>query len=323
MRRLSTLLAVFVTLVTPLVAHAGGSNVSVAAGQRHVWVGTGIDVVELDARTGRVERRYLTRFPFTLGLGLGRDGVWVSSVEDGFVAGAVTRISLERGPVAHPLVLLTRPVLSLAVGGGTTWALIGPWASTELAAIDQASGRVTYEPIHRVGWIAADDTGRTPGLYAVTTSGRAMRVATRDAPAWTASTGRIESPPAVGLGSVWVASRGGLYRLDAATGHTQAVVPLESDGAFLTLGDGRIWVASFHEAAGSERYELLELDPEHDRVVARASLDGPVGAIAYGNGALWIAQAGASVTLLRVDPRSLKARSFATGLDTVVPSRGG
>ena len=122
-------------------AAAGGTDLAVVAVAGDVWLTTGLDVVKLDASTGRVVRRNGTRYPLPIELGVSDGNVWVTSVENGFVSGAVTRIPFESGRVTQPLVFPSRPVLSLAVGSGTTWALVGPWASLRLAAIDQATGR--------------------------------------------------------------------------------------------------------------------------------------------------------------------------------------
>lgn len=321
MRRVAILLCgAFVVAGLASDAHAGGTNVAVAATAGHVWVTTGVAVLELDARSGRVERRVLTRPPFALELGLSDGNVWVSSVESGFTAGGVTRIPFDAGPVTHPLVLPSRPVYSLAVGSGTTWALAGPWGTTRLAAIDQASGRTTFHPIRGVGWLAADDTGETRGLFGVTDkTGKAIRINVDGTTAWTAGTGRIESPVAVGLGSVWAASREALYRLDPGTGRIQARIPIPSSAATLAIGGGRIWMIAFRETRASERYELIEIDPRHERVVAHAPLAGPVGGMAFGDGALWVGQPSAYVDLLRVDPKTLKVKLFASKLETAVP----
>lgn len=107
---------------------------------------TGASVVELNPSTGRAERRTKTRNPYPIDIGISDGNVWVSSVENGFVAGAVTRIPYAGGQATQPLVLPSRPALALAVGSGTTWALVGPWASLRLAAIDQATRKTTLKP---------------------------------------------------------------------------------------------------------------------------------------------------------------------------------
>jgi hypothetical protein len=301
------------------VALAGGTQVVVAAVAGQVWVTTGFDVVNLDASSGRVERRNKTRYLAPIDIGVSDGNVWVSSVADGFTSGAVTRIPFEAGQVTQPLVFPSRPVLALAVGSGTTWALVGPWASLRLAAINQATSKATLTPIREVGWIAADNTGETPGLFGVTMKGKAIRITSNGAAAWTADTDRIESPAAVGLGSVWVASRTGLYRLDAVTGRVQAELQVKDAAAELTVGGGYVWMVSFRETTTGEVYELLKIDPRTARIVKHARLDGPVGNISFGSGALWMGRASPSVSVIRVNPITLQARVFAKNLDTAQP----
>src|SRR5262249_15266195 len=188
-----------------------------------VWVTSGFDIVKLDETSGRVLGRYRTRYPFPIELGASDGNVWVSSVENGFVSGALTRIPLGAGRTTHPLVFPSRPLLSLPVGSGTTWALVGPWASLRLAAVDQASRRITLARLRKaVGWIAADDTGATPGLYGVTLRGAVVRLDPVGRPIWTASTGILENPPAAAPRDVSAPRRGRVQRLGAAVGRLQA-----------------------------------------------------------------------------------------------------
>jgi outer membrane protein assembly factor BamB len=136
---------------------------------------------------------------------------------------------------------------------------------------------------------------------------------------WKARTGRIESPAVVGLGSVWAASRRALYRLDAATGRVEAKIPVEDAAAQLAVGGGRVWMVSFRETSAGEAYELLEIDPRTERIVKQATLDGPVGNISFGSGALWMGRDVPTVSVIRIDPITLRARVFATKLDTAQP----
>jgi len=297
------------------VALAGGTQVAVVAVAGDVWVTTGFDVVKLDALTGRVKRRHRARYPYPTDIGVSDGNVWVSSVENGFVSGALTRIPFEAGRVTQPLVFPSRPLFALAVGSGTTWALVGPWKSLQLAVVDQATGRSGLRRIRRdIGWIAADNTGETPGLFAVTAKGLAVRIGGNGSSVWAARTDAIESPPAVGLGSVWVASGTALYRLDAGNGRVQARIPIVGAAAELTIGGGYVWLISFRETKGQETYELLKIDPRAARVVRRAKLAGPVGGISFGSGALWMGRAVPSVSVTRIDPSTLQGRLFANNL---------
>lgn len=297
------------------VALAGGTHVAVVAVAGDVWVTTGFDVVKLDAFTGRVKRRNKARYPYPIDIGVSAGNVWVSSVENGFVAGALTRIPFGAGRVMQPLVFPSRPLLALAVGSGTTWALVGPWKSLQLAVVDQATGRATLRRIRRdIGWIAADNTGATPGLFAVTGKGQAVRIGGNGSPAWVARTDAIESPPAVGLGSVWVASRTALYRLDAINGQLQAKIPIAGAAAELTIGGGYVWMISLRETKGLQTYELFKIDPRAARVVRQARFAGPVGGISFGSGALWMGRAVPSVSVTRIDPRTLQVHLLAKNL---------
>ena len=298
----------------PSSALAGGTQVNVAAVAGHVWVTTGADVVELNPSTGHVERRSKTRYPYPIDIGVSDGNVWVSSVENGFIAGAVTRIPYAGGRTTQPLVLPSRPVLALAVGSGTTWALVGPWASLRLAAIDQASRKTTLKPVSAVGWIAADNTGETPGLFGVTMKGKAVRIASNGSASWTADTDRIESPPVVGLRSVWAASSTTLYRLDAKSGHVEAKTPIKSSSAQLAVGGGYIWMVSFRETKAGERYTLCKINPRSARAVKQARLIGPVGNISYGSSALWAGQAQPNVNVMRINPTTLQAHVLAKNL---------
>ncbi len=296
-------------------ALAGGTQVAVVAVAGRVWLTSGFDVVKLDAFSGRIMRRYKTRYTFPIEIGASDGNVWVSSVENGFVSGALTRIPFEGGRVTQPLVFPSRPLLSLAVGSGTTWALLGPWASLRLATVDQATRSVTLRQLRtRIGWIAADNVGDTPGLFGVTAKGRAVRLDRSGRVVWLAKTDTIQSPPAVGLGRVWVASRTGLYGIDSASGRVETNIRIRGAAAELAIGGGYLWMISLRETKSGQRYELFKIDERAARVVRRAKLPGPVGPISFGNRYLWMGRATPTVSVIRIDPKTLKGRLFAKNL---------
>ena len=49
-------------------------------------------------------------------------------------------------------------------------------------------------------------------------------------------------------------------------------------------------------------------------MVRRAKLAGPVGGISYGSGALWLGRAVPSVSVTRIDPRTLHGHLLAKNL---------
>ena len=106
--------------------------------------------------------------------------------------------------------------------------------------------------------------------------------------------------------------------MDAATGRVQGTTPVNG-AEDLALGGGHLWAVSVRRAGTGLRYALLEIDPRTMRIVKQAPLDGPVGNISVGNGALWMGRDFGRVDLLRVDPVTLQERVFARDLDTTQP----
>jgi hypothetical protein len=291
-------------------AAAGGPQVSLVATAGRVWVTTGFDVAEVDASSGRVVRRLRTGFSFPISIGVSDGAVWVSSVDNGFTAGAIDRIPFDSARVTHPLSLPRRPVLALAVGSSTTWALVGPWQSLRLAAIDHATQRTSTEPVRDIGWLAADDTGLTDGLYAVTLKRGLLERIGR--PAWVARTARIATPPAVGLGSVWVTTAHKVWRVDPVNGRTLGSAQFHGFPIQLVADGGYVWLLTL-TGPGVPAYVLSKLDPHSMRVLGRRSLGRAVGSIAYGNGSMWIARS-SPIGVLWLDPRTLTMRVVATKL---------
>ena len=312
MRR--ALCAAVAAAVAAPCALAGGTQVNVAATAGRVWATTGYDVVELEASSGRVVRRLRVRFPYPIEIGVSDGNVWVSSVENGFTAGAVTRIPFEpRRRVRSPLVLPARPIYSLAVGSTATWALVGPWSSLRLARIDHATRRVATAPVrHDVGWLAADDTGSTPGVFGVTQRGEVLRAGASGGMDAFATVPAGSAPPAVGLGSVWVAVDRGLYRVDARTGRRLGRIAVRDRVSDVTIGGGFAWLVTYRAGRAENAYALLKIDPAGMRVVGRRPLLGTPGGMAFGNGALWIGRSVPSAAVLRVDPTTLRLRVFGS-----------
>jgi len=295
-------------------AQAGGTQVNVAATAGRVWVTTGYDVAELEASSGRMLRRIRTRYPSPIEIGVSDGNVWVSSVENGFTAGAITRIPFEPWrPARSPLVLPSRPVFSLAVGSTATWALVGPWRSLRLARIDHATRHVSYARLrHDVGWLAADDTGGTRGVFGLTDRGAVLRV---DAAAGVRTFATVPdgaAPPAVGLQSVWVPGRGALYRLDARTGRALGRIVVPDLVSQVVVGGRYVWLLTFRPTRAGTTSAVLKIDPSRMRVVAQRRFAGSTGGMAFGNGALWIGRAVPGVGVLRLDPVTLRLRVFAS-----------
>jgi hypothetical protein len=307
-------LLVLASLVAAGAARAGGTQVAVVATASRVWVTTGSEVVELDATSGRVLYRIKTRYPYPLEVGVSDGVVWTSSVANGFVSGAVTRFPFDSSATTQSLVLPHRPLLGLAVGSGTTWALVGPWRSLRLAAIDQSSGRVRLAPVTReLAWVAADNTGGTAGLYGVTRGGRLVRLDPGRNVGWRAGPSGLTAPPAVAGGSVWAASRTSLYRVDAQTGRTRARTGISGSPVQLAAGGGFLWLLGLQRTKGGVQYSLSKYDG-HLRLLGRRNVGSSADSVAFGDGVVWIGRARPSVSVVRVDPQSLRLKVVASGL---------
>ena len=172
-------------------------------------------------------------------------------------------------------------MLALAVSSSTTWALVGPWQSLRLASIDHVTQKVRTRPVRDVGWLAADNTGLTKGLFAVTQKRGVLE--RLDVLSWTAHTARIAIPPAVGVGSVWVATAHRVWQVDPASGRTHGSVQFGGSPVQLVADGGYVWLLALARPSANG-YVLLKIDPSSLRVLARHSLVRAIGSIAYGNG---------------------------------------
>jgi DNA-binding beta-propeller fold protein YncE len=109
---------------------------------------------------------------------------------------------------------------------------------------------------------------------------------------------------AVGLGSVWVTQFDGrLIRMDARTGRISARIsarPLYF-GSVVTVGGGFVWTGNDDER--NARGSVSKIDPATNRVVGSVTGLGSPQSIAYGRGALWVADHAG--WLVKVDPGTL------------------
>jgi DNA-binding beta-propeller fold protein YncE len=109
---------------------------------------------------------------------------------------------------------------------------------------------------------------------------------------------------AVGAGSVWVTPNGAdgrLIRIDARTGRISARISARPIyfGSVVAVGGGFVWTGN-----DDERYKhgstLSKIDPTTNRVVGRPLVLGSPQSIAFGDGAVWVADHNG--WLLKIDP---------------------
>jgi DNA-binding beta-propeller fold protein YncE len=113
---------------------------------------------------------------------------------------------------------------------------------------------------------------------------------------------------AVGAGAVWVTPNGAdgrLIRIDARTGRISARISARPIyfGSVLAFGAGLVWTGN-----DDERYKggstVSKVDPRTNRVVGRPLVLGSPQSIAFGQGALWVADHAG--WLVKIDPTTFK-----------------
>jgi SARP family transcriptional regulator, regulator of embCAB operon len=109
---------------------------------------------------------------------------------------------------------------------------------------------------------------------------------------------------AVGAGSIWILSDWALLRFDPDINEVVARVRLPRRGGLgfpwthIEVGENAIWVCSCATLDGA----LAHIDPDTNSIVF--TREGPVGAIEYGEGALWALTGFELRTLEWIDPRT-------------------
>jgi DNA-binding beta-propeller fold protein YncE len=113
---------------------------------------------------------------------------------------------------------------------------------------------------------------------------------------------------AVGAGSVWVTPNGAdgrLIRINPRTGRISALISARPIyfGSVLAFGAGSVWTGN-----DDERYQgdatVSKLNPRTNRVVGRPLVLGSPQSIAFGHGAVWVADHAG--WLVKIDPTTFK-----------------
>jgi hypothetical protein len=295
-------------------ASAGGVPAQMAVGGGTIWTCSDAGVIELDAHTGRVLSRPILGSAYPLQVALGRGAAWVARVENGYTAGALTRIDLHSGRVSTRLRLRSGPVFAVAAGGGGVWALTGATNHARVTRVDPRSGRRigVVRGAVRPSSLAADASG----VWIVDGSGRLLHArpgAVRAARVLRLPT-RSLAPPAValGLGSAWVSNGSVLVRIDERTNRAVARIRLPGTPAALAVGDEAVWTILLRPRG---RSRLARVSTRTNRITGRARIPTEAASIAVGAGGVWLGlsgtSSGASPRVLRVDPRTLRLRLLA------------
>ncbi len=199
-------------------------------------------LVRIDPATGKV----VTRIPVAAapaGVAVTAGSVWVANEHNG---------SVQRIDPTTNRVVATIPVGPIAPAGpqimtagpGGIW--VGIQHTGENVRVDAATNKVGLRvpldgPVASDGkqvWIGVD-TGEDGPSFVVRidpVSGNAITTVPLDT--------KGISGIAVGLGSVWASSGGGLTRIDPATGRIVGHLDLGGDGGNVVVAGGAVWVAA-------------------------------------------------------------------------------
>jgi YVTN family beta-propeller protein len=275
----------------------GGRPAAVAVGEGSVWVGNRDDatLLRIDPRSREVLR--------TIGLGaepsdieVGPGAVWVASEAET----AVLRVDTVLNDVVARIDL--------------------PKASNAVGAFDIAVGAEAVWVLHG-GGLSRIDVGSDPAVHRTTDTGllreaqpAGFRIAFGERELWLVQTWNerllridpssstiLESIRLAGVGLtadvadvaadadvVWVANQEGrkILKIDAHTGRVSGLIDVNRRPSSIATGDDGVW-------AGATDGTVSRIDPRANRVVKTISLGvypvAPEGAIAVGEGAVWIA----------------------------------
>lgn len=289
-------------------ARAGGDFVDLGVGAGSVWFVGEPGVYELDAATGRtLARPQLQAAAYPLSVTVAGGAAWVASVQNGFVAGRLTRIDVRTLRARVVFRVPSGSVQYVAAGANSVWALVGRPAGSEIVRFSLDGRRRRVWRLADAGRMAADhsgcwvSTGRR--LLHIDPAGHVRRVLR-------APLGDV----ATGGGAVWLPRSTSVLRLDERTGRVRTIAtgPLRLGGFQhdVGFGAGSLWVLEHSEAPRGSA--LVRVDVRTGRRSGRVRIAGIADALAVTPGAVWVATVLAPVgkpatgyEVLRIDPRTL------------------
>lgn len=200
------------------------------------WVTYGYDgtIGRYDARTGTLTRPFhpLAGVRGLVALDVTPRAVWLGLADSAVLALDPVSAQVKRS------VRLTGAVQEIAAAPGSVWA--GTFPAAELVRLDPVTLRRSgTEPMVASLVDIAADGGSAWAL----TSERLVHVSTRGgAAAVSVPVGPGAQHVALGAGSVWVSSSGGvLEQIDAATGEVRRTIRLHHEIGGVVYGGGKLW----------------------------------------------------------------------------------
>jgi ligand-binding sensor domain-containing protein len=286
-------------------AWAGGVPVQIAGEGRFVWAASDSGLRVVDERSGAILSAPKSTYPYATRVVAGGGAVWIASITNGYLAGAVDRVDLATKRRTTPIRSARFAVYAIAFGGGTLWAWLASAQQSQsslIEPVDAAGGRLqTLRLRGRPGWMAAT----TAGLWL--TEGNGLMFIDRR----TLKISRIggiaaSAPLAAGLGSIWVPERAQIVRVDEQTRRVVERIRMNPSPLLLATDDRCLWaVVSANLSRGSR---LLCYDPEHHTVSRSRHLVFVPSDLALIRGELWLGSGGFPQRLIELDPRTLQTR---------------
>jgi hypothetical protein len=295
------------------VALAGGVPVQLAAAAGEIWTCSDAGLVVLDVRTGRILRHPTVGSSYPLQVALARGVAWIAGVENGFVAGALSRVDLATGRSSVVLRSRRAPVFAVAASGGRVWALVGPTSHARVVQIDAHSGR-RIGLVHGVSEPAAVAADRS-GIWIVDATGWLLHARPSDRRASRV----LRVPPgsraalvvALGLGSAWVSDSNTLVRVDERTNRPLARIGMRGLPLAVAAGDGAVWALLLERSKQHDRMWLARVGTMTNTVDANIRVSTSASSVGVGAGGVWVGVSGFSPRVLRVNVRTLAVRLLA------------
>jgi streptogramin lyase len=267
----------------------GGGLTQVVAGFGSAWVlDNGDDLLlRMDPATRRVTARIALRAG--IGVDLGDDAVWVGEGVNDLLRidpqsnRVVARIALERGAFSGgaPIVI-----------GDAVWVV----GSERALRVDAGTGHVTRAiALARSGDEVRGALRLGGDLLAVSAGGRVLRVDGRTGELKTAFRVPFSGVPAIFGGSLYLADRSGLARVDPRTGRTLWRTRIDRIGP-VAAARGLLWA----EAPGRAGDRIVAVDPRSGRTASTVRV-GEFGVLSMQRvgSELWMATAGGDVVAVR------------------------
>jgi hypothetical protein len=305
----SGILVLAAALVVAAPAQAGGDFVDLSVHGTRVWFVGEFGVRELDARSGRVVASpRLANASYPLSVAVAGGAAWVASVENGFVAGKLSRIDLASGRIRTVFRQEDGSVQYVASARGGVYALIGRPGGNEIARFDADGRLVRRWRIADAGRMAADGSGcwisGSNRLVHIDAGGRVHVVLH-------ARLGDV----ATGNGAAWLALAGAILRVDERTGRvtTMRTATLRLGGFQHDIAVGRNNLWTLQHATSSRRSTLVRRSLITGHITGVVAVPGIADAVALTPTSVWVGVVRAPIgrpatgyTVLRLDPRTLK-----------------